>query len=205
MKNKTGYLVLLLTAVLLPVSSTLADAVRYTADRWHTRVYFTVSHMGLSDYGGRFIEHDIDFMFDEDDFGNSSVEVLVPVSSIDTFSPELNSKMGDEGFFDSANHPTMHFASRDIEQTDDTHASMTGDLSIKGVTLPVTFAVTFNNKVMHPFYELNNVGFTATAEIDSRAYGVNPLPDWMLASAVQLRIEMEAFEGENVPYYSSEE
>ena len=191
---------------MIGVSSSLpAEPVQYTADRWHTRIYFTVDHMGLSNFSGRFLEHDIHFIFDEEDMENSRVEVTVPVSSIDTFSPELNSKMGDEGFFDSANHPTMHFASRDIEQTDDTHASMTGDLSIKGVTLPVTFAVTFNNKVMHPFYELNNVGFTATAEIDSRAYGVNPLPDWMLASAVQLRIEMEAFEGEKVPYYSSTE
>jgi len=205
MQNRAGYLVLLLTMVLLPLSSVLADAVRYTADRWHTRIYFTVSHMGLSNYGGRFIEHDIDFMFDEDEFENSSVEVTIPVSSIDTFSPELNSKMDDEGFFDSVNHPTIHFVSRIIEQTDGTHADMTGDLTVKGVTLPVTFSVTYNNKVMHPFYDLNNVGFTATAEIDSRAYGVNPLPDWMLASTVQLRIEMEAFEGETVPYYSSGE
>lgn len=205
MQNRAGYLVLLLTTALLPLSSVLADAVRYTADRWHTRIYFTVSHMGLSNYGGRFIEHDIDFMFDEDEFENSSVEVTIPVSSIDTFSPELNSKMGDEGFFDSANHPTIHFVSRVIEQTDDTHADMIGDLTVKGVTLPVTFSVTYNNKVMHPFYDLNNVGFTATAEIDSRAYGVNSLPDWMLASTVQLRIEMEAFEGETVPYYSSGE
>lgn len=205
MKNWAGCLILLLTAAFLPLSSALADAVRYTADRWHTRVYFAVSHMGLSNYNGRFVEHDIDFMFDEDDFENSSVEVLIPVSSIDTFSPELNTKMGDEGFFDSANHPTIHFVSRNIVQTDDTHASMTGDLTIKGVTLPVTFDVTYNNKVMHPYYKLNNVGFSATAEIDSRAYGVNPLPDWMLATAVQLRVEMEAFEGDKVPYYSSGE
>lgn len=205
MKNWLGSLILLLTAAFLPTSSVLADAALYTADRWHTRVYFTVSHMGLSDYSGRFVEYDIDFMFDEDDFENSSVEVLIPVSSIDTFSPELNSKMGDEGFFDAGNHPTIHFVSRNIEQTDDTHASMTGDLTIKGVTLPVTFDVTYNNKVMHPYYKLNNVGFSATAEIDSRAYGVNPLPDWMLATAVQLRVEMEAFEGDKVPYYSSGE
>ena len=198
---------LMLTSVglLLLSSALMAEPVRYTPDRWHTRVFFTVSHMGLSNYGGRFIEHDIDFKFDENDFANSTVEVTIPVSSIDTFSPELNSKMGDEGFFDSANHPALHFVSRDIEQTDDTHALMTGDLTVKGVTLPVTFDVTYNNKVMHPFYDLNNVGFTATATIDSRAFGVNPLPEWMLASMVDLRIEMEAFEGDKVPYYSAGE
>jgi polyisoprenoid-binding protein YceI len=205
MKRLMSCLTFVAVALLLPLSALLADPVRYTPDKWHTRVYFTVSHMGLSDFGGRFIEHEINFIFDENNFENSSVEVTIPVGSIDTFSPELNNKMGDEGFFDADHYPTMHFISRDIKQIDDSHALMTGDLKIRGVTLPVTFDVTYNGKVMHPFFDLNNVGFSAVAEIDSRAYGVNPLPDWMLASAVKVRIELEAFEGKKVPYYSPDE
>jgi polyisoprenoid-binding protein YceI len=188
--------------IFLLASASLAEPVRYTADKWHTRIYFTADHMGLSNFSGRFLEHDIDFMFDEEDFGNSSVEVTVPVASIDTFSPELNGKMGDTGFFDAANHPDMHFVSTVIEQVDEMHATMTGDLTIKGTTLPVTFGVTFNKKVLHPRFNLHNAGFTATAEVDSQAYKVNPLPDWMVASTVRIRIEMEAFEGDRVPYYS---
>jgi polyisoprenoid-binding protein YceI len=183
---------------------TYAEPVLYTPDRWHTRIYFTVSHMGLSNYSGRFIEHDIKFMFDEENMENSSVEVTVPVSSIDTFSPELNNKMPNPEFFDTENHPQIHFKSSEIEQLDATKARMTGDLTIKGVTLPITFDVTYNKKVMHPFFKLNNIGFTAVATLDNRAYGVNPLPDWMLASTVQVRVEMEAFEGDKVPYYSKD-
>ena len=81
---------------------------------------------------------------------------------------------------------------------------MTGNLTIKGVTLPITFDVTFNGQVMHPYFKLNNAGFTAVATLDNRACGVNPLPDWMLASTVTVRIEMEAFEGDEVPYYSKD-
>lgn len=180
----------------------LAEPVRYTPDRWHTRIYFTISHMGLSDYSGRFVEYDIDFMFDAEDMSNSRVEVTIPVSSIDTFSPELNGKMGDEGFFDAARHPEIHFVSTSIEQISDTRASMTGDMTIKGKTLPVTFDVTFNGIVMHPYYSLNNAGFTATATISSRAFGVNSLPDWMVSDEVDIRVELEAFEGNRVPYYS---
>ena len=184
---------------------THAEPVLYTPDRWHTRIYFTVSHMGLSNYGGRFIEHDIKFKFDEENFENSSVEVTVPVSSIDTFSPELNKKMPNPEFFDTENHPQMYFKSTEIEQFDASKARMTGDLTIKGVTLPITFDVTYNKKVMHPFFELNNVGFTAVGTLDNRAYGVNPLPEWMLDSVVEVRVEMEAFEGDKVPYYSKDE
>ncbi len=183
---------------------TYAEPTLYTPDRWHTRIYFTVSHMGLSNFSGRFIEHDINFLFDEENMENSSVEVTVPVSSIDTFSPELNGKMPNPEFFDTENHPQIHFKSTEIVQGDATTAKMTGDLTIKGVTLPITFDVTYNNKVMHPFFELNNVGFTAVATLDNRAYGVNPLPDWMLASRVDVRVEMEAFEGDKVPYYSKD-
>lgn len=186
-------------------SVTYAEPTLYTPDRWHTRIYFTVSHMGLSNYSGRFIEHDIKFMFDEENMENSSVEVTVPVSSIDTFSPELNSKMPNPEFFDTENHPQIRFKSTAIEQVDTTTARMTGDLTIKGVTLPITFDVIYNKKVMHPFFKLNNIGFTAIATLDNRAYGVNPLPDWMLASTVEVRVEMEAFEGDKVPYYSKEQ
>ena len=179
-----------------------AEPVKYTPDRWHTRIYFTLSHMGLSDYSGRFMAYDIEFMFDAEDMANSSIEVTIPVSSIDTFSPELNSKMGDEGFFDTANHPEIRFISTSIEQLDDARASMTGDMTIKGTTLPVTFDVTFNGIVMHPYYNLNNAGFTATATISSRDFGVNSLPEWMVGDEVDVRVELEAFEGDRVPYYS---
>ena len=199
----TSITVSMVLVILLSASAvTQAEPVLYTPDRWHTRIYFTVSHMGLSNYGGRFVEHDIHFMFDEENMENSSIEVTVPVSGIDTFSPELNSKMPNPEFFDTENHPQIHFISTDIEQVDTTRARMTGDLTIKGVTLPITFDVSYNKKVMHPFYDLNNVGFTAVATLDNRAYGLNPLPDWMLASTVDVRIEMEAFEGDKVPYYS---
>lgn len=197
-KTLTGLL------LILPWVTTTAAAepVPYTPDKWHTRIYFTVDHMGLSRYQGRFKEFTIEFMFDEDDMSNSSVSVTVPVSSIDTFSPELNSKMPNEEFFDTDTFPHIRFQSSTIEVLNGKHARMTGDLTIKNVTLPVTFDVTYNKKVEHPFYGISNVGFSAAAQIDSRKFGVNPLPDWMLGSAVDIRVEMEAFEGERVPYYS---
>jgi polyisoprenoid-binding protein YceI len=191
----------MLVSVVLAASA-FAEPVLYTPDKWHTRIYFTVEHMGLSHFQGRFKEFDISFMFDEANMANSSVAVTVPVSSIDTFSPELNSKMPNEDFFEAEKFPNMTFRSTNIEQIDEKRARMTGDLTIKDVTKPVTFDVIYNKKVLHPFFTINNIGFTATAQIDSREFKVNPLPEWMLASEVDIHIEMEAFEGERVPYYT---
>jgi polyisoprenoid-binding protein YceI len=183
-------------------SNVMGDAVRYTPDRWHSRIYFTISHMGLSDYQGRFIDYEFDFMFDENDFSNSRIEVTVPIAGIDTFSPELNEKMPDEKFFDAGHFPEAHFVSTSIETVDESHAVLTGDLTIRGISKSVDFDVSYNSKVMHPYFKLNNIGLTAIGEINSRDYGVNTLPEWMLGNRVQLRIEMEAFEGEKIPYYS---
>lgn len=188
---------------LLPLSApALAEPERYTADKWHTRIYFSVDHMGLSNYRGRFTEFEIDFMFDEKNLSNSHVDVTIPVASIDTFSPELNEKMPNEMFFNEAEYPAIHFSSTRIEKTGAGTALMTGNLTIKGKTLPITLDVTYNKKVLHPRFNLNNVGFSATGRLDSRAYGVNRLPDWMVGQWVDLQIELEAFEGDKVPYYS---
>ena len=179
-----------------------AEPVVYTADKWHTRILFTVDHMGLSSYAGRFTDFDIDLVLDEEDLANSSVEFTVPVVSIDTFNPELNGKMPGEMFFDADQYPELHFRSTRVERTGADTGRITGDLSIKGKTLPAVFDFTINGRVMHQYYKLNNIGFTATGTVDSRAYGVNKLPLWMVGSIVNVTIEVEAFEGEKVPYYT---
>lgn len=191
----------ILIAMLLASPQVSADPVLYSADKWHTRIFFTVNHQGLSNFQGRFKDYDVTFMFDEEDMANSSVEVTIPVRSIDTFSPELNSKMPDEGFFAAADHPAILFRSTEIVQVDADTAIMIGDLTIKNITLPIEFDVTFNKNGLHPRFGINNAGFTATAKVDSRAYGVNPLPEAMIPSMVDIRVELEAFEGDKVPYY----
>ena len=196
--------ILLLITALLQTGRALADAKQYTADRWHTRILWNIDHMGMTSFAGRFREFDIDFVFDEDDLSNSSVEVSVPARSIDTYSPELNSKMPGKGFFDADEYPLLTFKSTTVQRSGAKTVTMLGDMTIKGITLPVTFYVTYNNGVEHPRFKLHNVGFTATAKIDSRAFGVNPLPAWMVGSIVEVTVELEAFEGDAVPYYSSE-
>jgi polyisoprenoid-binding protein YceI len=183
------------------IGQVASEPIVYTPDKWHTRILFSVDHMGLSNYAGRFSGHDFKLVLDEDDIANSTVEVTVPVSSIDTFSPELNNKISGKMFFDADTHPNMHFKSTKVEKTGANTGRMTGDLTIKGKTLPAVFDFTINGKVMHERFHLNNIGFTAMGTVDSRAYGVNNLPVWMVGSIVNVRIELEAFEGEKVPYY----
>ena len=180
-----------------------AEPTRYTPDKWHTRILFSLDHMGLSNYAGRFRDFEIDFLFDAEDMSASSVAVTIPVSSIDTFSPELNGRM--PSFFDTENHPNIVFESTEVEATGANTARMTGDLTIKGVTLPMVFYVTHNGTVLHPRFDLNNAGFTATGKVDSRAFGVNQLPVWMLGSMVDVTIQLEAFEGDRVPYYADDD
>ena len=73
MRKSTVRLFLLVVLSACTVTFASAEPRTYTADKWHTRIYFSVDHMGLSNYGGRFTEFDIQFQFDEEDFANSHV------------------------------------------------------------------------------------------------------------------------------------
>ena len=130
------------------------------------------------------------------------MEVTIPVSCIDTFSPELNRKMPDKMFFDAGRYPDIHFVSTDFRSLGHNSVEMSGELTMKGITLPMHFEVTHNKTVTHPRFKLKNAGFSATGEVDGAAFGVNSLPYWMVGPVVRVQIEMEAFEGDSVPYYS---
>ena len=69
---------------LVPAVAVVADPVRYTPDRWHTRIYFEISHMGLSDYQGRFVDYEFDFLFDEQDFARQHDMIRKSVRKLST-------------------------------------------------------------------------------------------------------------------------
>ena len=130
---------------------------------------------------------------------NSHVEATIPVSSIDTFHEGLNGKLQAKEFFNAEQYPAILFKSTDIRKTSRETARMTGDLTIRGVTRPVTLDVDFNSKRFHDRFKLNLVGFSATGSLDRRDFGLGFLPITMVGGTIEFRIEMSAFEGQIVP------
>lgn len=162
----------------------------YGMDPTHTSVVFKLDHLGFSTYIGRFDTVGGTLTFDENDPTKSTLSVTIDTASINTNSEELEEKLRAEDMFNAEAHPQITFVSTGIEKTDDTTGKITGDLSVAGVTKPVTLDVTFNGGAPHPFSQKMTLGFSATAAMKRSEFG---LDNWLPAVGddVALVIETE--------------
>ena len=125
-------------------------AERYSFDSGHTEIRFLWDHVGLSTQSGEFREFDGALMLDREDVSKSSVEIEIKAASLDTGVPPLDEHMNSADMFDTAAHPTITFKSTKVMQTGAKRARILGDLTIKGVTKPVTLDVGLNFEGDHP-------------------------------------------------------
>ncbi len=149
-------------------------AADWTFDKSHTSVLFTVGHLGFSDTTGIFREFDGDVTFDPADIAATEVSFTVDAASIDTFWAARDEHIRSADFLDVENHPQITFVSTAVEQTGDDTATVTGDLTIRGVTQPVELAAVLNKLDANPFNpQVQVAGFTLTGEIDRTAFGID--------------------------------
>ena len=189
----------------LAISPAVAEPTEFSVDKWHTRIFFEVQSGALVNYVGMFHEFDVEFMFDEEDFSNSHVAASIPISSFETFHGGLNGKLQQEEFFNGSEYPVIEFESTEIQKTSSDTARMTGDLTMHGVTVPVTLDVVMNGIRTHQRFERALVGFSATGTLNRHDFGLRLLPVEMVGAIVKIRIELSAFEGDRVPYYEKDE
>ncbi|MEP9379639.1 YceI family protein [Aquabacter sp. CN5-332] len=169
-------------------SPTQVRAGTYAADPGHTRVTWSISHLGYSTYSGIFPAVTGTLVLDENDTSKSRVDVTIPVERVGTLDPDLDKHLKAPDFLDVAKFPTATFKSTGIKAAGRT-AKITGDLTLRGVTKPVTLDVTFNQAGV-AMDKLYTVGFDATAVIKRSDFGMTTyLP--VLGDAVTLRIEAE--------------
>jgi polyisoprenoid-binding protein YceI len=174
------------------ISAPVAHAAeKYTLDRPHTQVIFSVSHLGFTDSWGRFLDYDGSFTFDRVNPANSSVDVTVKTDSLDMGDAKWDEHLKSADFLDTAKFPTMTFKSTGITVTGQNTADITGDMTILGVTKPVTLKVTHNKSGVFPMDDKMFVaGFSATAKIKRSDFGMTKyLP--MIGDDVEIHLEVQ--------------
>ncbi len=171
-----------------------AAAEEWAIDPSHTHILFFVNHFGMSDIQGEFLDFDGTFMLDTEAPENSSIAVTIDVASLDSGWAARDEHFLSADFFTVEEHPTITFTSTDVEVVGADTATVTGDLTIKGITRPVTLDVTLNGlQDDHPIREGTQryAGFTATTVLRRSDFGMD-LYAPAVSDEVEIRIEMEA-------------
>ncbi len=162
----------------------------YVLDSEHGKITWSVDHLGLSTYYGQFVNVAAELTLDPANPANSRLTATVPLTDVDSNSDGLDSHLQTADFFDAANHPTATFVATSIvvDQEDPTEAEVNGELTLRGVTRPVTLDVEFNAAGM--FRGRYKVGFDGEATIRRSEFGISyALP--AVGDEVELHIEGE--------------
>lgn len=168
-----------------------ARADSYAIDPVHTRVAFQVSHAGFSFPVGSFSGASGRLEFERGDWRAARVEVRIPVGTLELGDADWQGKMLDRTFFDAQKFPEAVFVSTSVEPTGTDTATVTGNLSLHGVTGPVTLQVRLNALGRHPLTFRRTVGFSATAMLSRKAFGMDRWQN-LVGDDVRLILEVEA-------------
>lgn len=140
-------------------------------DVGHSHIQFSVRHMMLSKTRGEFQSFSGVVDINEDQPAASTVDILIDAASINTRDAQRDAHLRSPDFLDADQYPTLHFKSTRVELTDDEHAKLYGDLTIRGVTKPVVLTVEYTGKSKSP-WGTENYGFEAHTKINRKDWGL---------------------------------
>ncbi|MEV4254699.1 YceI family protein [Spirillospora sp. NPDC049652] len=186
-----------MTAQLVEIPGYVAGT--WTVDTVHSTVGFAVRHLMISKVRGRFADFDATLVTGADPL-DSSVTATVRMASVDTGNPQRDAHLRAADYFAADEHPTMTFRSTGLRPARGTgRFELAGELTIKGVTRPVTFDLEiggFGPDHFDPDGGGARAGFLATGVIDRTEFGVDsnmPIPGGVaLGEKVEITLEVEA-------------
>jgi polyisoprenoid-binding protein YceI len=182
-----SFLFLLSSFFALPAQ---AEPVNYTLDPHHTYALWFVNHFGYSKVSGKFIANGT-LILDQANPQNSKVNVTINTADLSTAIPEFDEHLKSSDFFDVKQFPTATFVSDSVKVLGKNKAKVHGNLTIHGITKPVTLDVTLNMMGMHPYAKKQAAGFSATTTVKRSDFGMGAyVPN--VGDEVKIDIEAEA-------------
>ncbi|HEX8761251.1 MAG TPA: YceI family protein [Pseudonocardiaceae bacterium] len=144
----------------------------YVLDPAHSRIGFVARHAMVTKVRGSFNEFEGTGYFDAADPSRSHLEVTIKAASIDTRNADRDAHLRTNDFFDMETYPEIRFVSTAVERVDETTYRVSGDLTIKGVTRPVTIDFEYTGSAVDPFGN-QRLGLEGTTTVNRRNWGIN--------------------------------
>ncbi len=159
-------------AVASVATVSLAKPVAYQIDPTHTATVFSWNHFGFSTPSANFSDIQGTINVDNAKPANSSVNVTIPLSSLNTNVKALDEHLKTADFFDAAKYPNITFKSTKVQALGKNKYKITGNLTVKDVTKPVVLDAVLNKQGVHPMTKAESIGFNATTSFNRSAFGV---------------------------------
>jgi polyisoprenoid-binding protein YceI len=160
---------ILIGALALGTAASAAES--FVFDKGHTEIRFSWSHLGVSKMSGMILDYDGELAFDAAAPEKSTLQITAKTDSLWTHVDKLTTHLKSAEFFDTAKFPDIAFKATKIEKTGEKTGKITGDLTIKGVTKPVTIDFEQTGSAKDPFGNLR-VGFEGSTAINRKDWGL---------------------------------
>jgi polyisoprenoid-binding protein YceI len=163
----------------------------YAVEVRHTQVMWGIPHLGITDFYGRFEKISGSLNFNAASPEKSAVTITIQMNSLNTPNAPLIGELTSASVFDVQKYPTATFKSTAIEKTGPTTGKITGDLTMHGVTKPVTLDVTFGGGLADPMSGAYDVGFHATGTLHRKDFGLTGMT-WESFVGEDVKLVIEA-------------
>ena len=164
----------------------------WSVDQAHSTVEFVARHLMVTKVRGRFAEYDAAITIAEQP-EDSKVDVTIQAASVTTGDPGRDGHLVGADFLDVENYPTISFASKTVRPTGSSTWNVDGDLTVHGVTNPVTLTVEFGGVATDP-WDNTKAFFSASTEFDRESFGLTwnqPLAGGGVLVGKKIRVELE--------------
>jgi len=182
----------LMLAVVALFSFTVVEQFSYTVDNAHSRLGFTIKHMGISDFNGNFGKFETKITTSKADFSDAVVELSADVNTINTGNEMRDGHLKSADFFETEKFPTLTFKSSAFKLVKGKNYKIEGDLTLHGVSKKVTLNAVHYGNVENPQNKKTVAGFKVTGVIKRSEFGIGagfPAPG--LSDEVNLLADLE--------------
>ncbi len=158
----------------------------------HSQLGFTVTHLGISEISGTINDFDVNVQTSKPDFSDAVFELTANVGSIDTRVEARDNHLKSADFFDAEKYPAITFKSTDLKKAGANKYKLTGNLTMHGVTKPVTLDLVYKGTVENAMNKKQTAGFQLTGTIKRSAFGIGEkFPTAMVSDDVRIKADGE--------------
>lgn len=174
-------------AAFVALSTTYAQT--WTADKAHAKVGFTVTHLMLTEVDGNFKTYDAKFTATKPDLSDAVIELTADVNSINTENERRDNHLKSPDYFDAAKYPTLTFKSKSLQKVDGKKYKLMGDLTMHGVTKPITMDAVLTGPVTmdSPRGKQEKAGLKLAGTLKRSDFGVGSSSTAVVSDEVEIK------------------